>query len=243
MKKYLLIVLLILICTSVAFADEYVLIMSKDDNVCQYMHKLYNEDLKKYGEVRYDRHKEFNAIEWEDKNYYKISYGKKEYLDRMALISRFDINGDGKEETVVKWAGSYKGISSDHFYYFKNEDASLFKEDAFDVAILFNKAARSIGSGARYAYELKELPQFLYIGISDKEAKTYYSLGKYLYIHPFYFNGTYYLNIKDEVPSDIKRIYSGKFQVISKFTKDNQPKDVCYFIKTTECRKERKGNK
>ncbi|MBU2591144.1 MAG: hypothetical protein KKC21_03880, partial [Nitrospinae bacterium] len=46
---------------------KYVLIMSKDDNLCGHMLNLYNRDLDKYGEVRYNEHEEFNWIKWEDK--------------------------------------------------------------------------------------------------------------------------------------------------------------------------------
>ena len=41
--------------------------MSKNDNVCQHMLKLYNEDLKQYGQVKYDQHEEFKAIKWEER--------------------------------------------------------------------------------------------------------------------------------------------------------------------------------
>jgi hypothetical protein len=243
MKIKLLLIVFFLLLSSISWADEYVLVMSKDDNVCQYMHKLYNEDLKKYGEIKYDKHKEYDAIKWDNKKYYRMRDGKKEYpiqpyeSNTTVLISRFDINNDGKEETVIKHESYYKNILSDHLHYFKTEDASLFKEDAFDIAILYNKATGSIGNGSRYTYVLKELPQFIYLGVGDKEAKAYYSLGKYIYIHPFFFAGTYYLGINDEVPFDIKRIYSGKFLVILKYTKDNQIKDTCYFLKVSDCRK------
>ena len=51
MKRILLLVLISLSQFSTSFADEYVLVMSKDDNVCQHMLKLYNGDMEKYGET------------------------------------------------------------------------------------------------------------------------------------------------------------------------------------------------
>ena len=69
MKRILLLILIFFFLSSISFADEYVLVMSKDDNVCQHMLKLYNDDLKKYGEIKYSQHKEFNTIKWEKRNY------------------------------------------------------------------------------------------------------------------------------------------------------------------------------
>ena len=240
-KRNIFIVLFVLLLPAIGLADEYVLVMSKDDNVCQHMHRLYNDDLKKYGEIKYDQHAEFNAIEWEDKKFYRIVGDKKEYPKEpiesktTVQISYYDINNDGKKEIVIKDEGSYKGIPSDNLHFFKNEDVSLFQEDAFDIKILYNKATGNIRSGGRNTYELKELPEFIYSGIDDKDTNAYYSLGAYIYINPFSFAGTYYLNVKDDVPFDFKKMYSGKFLVILKYTKENQIKDICYFLKVSDC--------
>jgi hypothetical protein len=51
MKKRLLLILTFTLWSSACFADQYVLVMSKNDCVCHYMLKIYNEDLKKYGEI------------------------------------------------------------------------------------------------------------------------------------------------------------------------------------------------
>jgi len=239
--KKILLVLFLLFIPSLGFADEYVLVMSKDDNVCQHMLKLYNDDLKKYDMVKYDQHEEFNSIKWENKKYYRTHEDKKIYPVRSyeanttVLISEYDINNDGKKEIVIKHVSWYKSILSDQLHYFKNEDANLFKDDEFDIKVLYTNAAGSIGSGAQETYKLKELPQFLYLGIGSKESKAYYSLGKYLYIHPFFFDKTYYLDVKDEVPSDVRGIYSGKFLVIIKYAGDNKINDTCYFLKMSDC--------
>jgi len=234
---------------SIVFADEYVLVMSKEDNVCQHMLKLYNEDLKKYGVIKYDKHMEFNAIKWEEKKYYRMHEGKKEYpmppydLKTTVKISNYDINNDGRNEIVIMDTGYFRRILSDYLYYFKYEDADLFKKDEFDMSILGTKPTGRIVSGAGSNYELKELPKFIYPDTGDKESKAYYSLGRYLYIHPFYFDGTYYLEINDEIHFDTKGIYTSKFLIILKYTNENQLNDVCYFLKTSNCEKSRKGDK
>lgn len=246
MKKIVLVLILVLVPVF-SWADEYVLVMSKDDSVCQHMLKIYNEDLRKHGKIEYDQHEEFTAIKWEEKKYYTtFPDGKKHYSmspQETVLISRFDINNDGKEEVVVKKESFFKGISSENLYYFKGENADSFKNTEFDVYLLHTKAAGSIDSGPGNTYKLKELPQFLYLGIGDKESKAYYSLGVYLYLYPLFFKGTYYLDMKDEVPSDIQGIYSSRFLLILKYSKDNQPKDICYFLKTTNCKNNPGGGK
>ncbi len=230
MIKRLFLVFVLLLFPSISFADEYVLVMSKEDNVCQYMLKLYNEDLKKYGEVRYDEHEEFTAIKWEEKRYYTTRHGKKDYsiMDYgSVIISRFDINNDGKEEIIVKEEGSLKGILSENLYYFKGEDSDYFK-DEFDIKILYNKAIRKLAFTGGF-YDLKELPQFLYLGIGGKEVKGHYLLAGHFYINPFAFKETYYIDMKDN--EEI-----GNFLVILKYTKDNQIKDVCYYLKVSDCK-------
>ena len=100
MRRKIILVLILLVLPVVVWGDEYVLVMSKEDNVCQHMLGLYNEDLRKYGKIQYDEHEAFTVIKWEEKKYY-TTYpdGKKHYIDDgSVLMSRFDINNDGKEE-------------------------------------------------------------------------------------------------------------------------------------------------
>ena len=236
MKKRTLFVLILTFLFSPCFADQYLLIMSKNDCVCQHMLKIYNEDLRKYGEIKYDQHEEFKAIKWEEKKSYTTYHGEKRYFDSpqdTALISQFDINGDGTDEFVVKTKTFYRFMLSDGLYYFAGEDVNHFRDSEFYLSLL-RKATARLGGGPPHFYDLKELPQHLY-SFGGKEAKAYYSLGGYVHIHPFFFGGSYYLAIDDEVPEN-GNIYSSGFLVILKYSKDNQPKDTCYFLKP-DCRK------
>lgn len=233
MIKRLFLVFVLFLFPSISFADEYVLVMSKEDNVCQHMLKIYNEDLKKYGGIKYDEHEEFKAIKWEKKRYF-TTYpdGKKDYsiMDyRSVVMSRFDINNDGKEEIVVKFVGEWKGSPADSLYFFKKEYSDYFK-DEFDVKDLYLKAIGKVGTMVfeGNSYALKELPK-IFIGIiGDKEAYNHYSLGGHFYVDPFVFKEAYYINMRDD-SSEIK------FLVILKYTKDNQLKDTCYYLKVADC--------
>lgn len=235
MKKTFLFILFFILLSSISFADEYVLVMSKDDNVCQHMLKIYNDDLKKYGEIKYDLHKEFSTITWEKKKcYFLDNNGYKHYTD--VLMSKFDINNDGNKEIVIKDESvSIYGIEGHAVYFFKKEDSEYFKGNEFDGAV-FRRAIGKLETTVGDSYELKELPQFLYLGIGDKEAKSFYTLGIYLYLHPFFFKGNYYLDMNDNVP--YKGIYSTKFLVILKYTRDNQISDTCYYLKVSDCKNE-----
>lgn len=85
-----------------SMTDEYVLVMSKNEDVCHYMLNLYNNDLKKYGQVRYKLHKEFNWIKWEDKGIRLRPVSEPTYVMGIsARIALFDINNDSKDEVVL----------------------------------------------------------------------------------------------------------------------------------------------
>ncbi|MCL4536255.1 MAG: hypothetical protein M1610_01480 [Nitrospirae bacterium] len=246
MRRKIILVLILLVLPVVVWGDEYVLVMSKEDNVCQHMLGLYNEDLRKYGKIQYDEHEAFTVIKWEEKKYY-TTYpdGKKHYpmsLPDTVLISKFDINNDGKEELVVKDTVPVRGRPSESLYYLKNEDSVYFKDDEVDVKILYDKATGAVGTGAGGAFKanvyfLKKLPPF---GIRDIEPfkghLRYYSLGGWFILNPFVFKKAYYISMMDNDPSENK-----KFLVILKYSKDNQLKDICYYLKTLDC-KNKGGN-
>lgn len=239
MRKVLLVLVLFLL-PSICLADEYVLVMSKEDNVCQHMLKLYNEDLRKYGEVRYDEHEEFKAIKWEEKKYY-TTYpdGKKHYMDNgSVLMSRFDINNDGKEEIVLKFTQFFKREFADNLYFFKSEYSHFFK-DEFDVNGLHLKAIGKMGTMAFMGntYALKGLPQISEI-VGGKEVKLFYVMGGWFYVNPFVFKEASYIDMRDDDPPDSK-----KFLVILKYTKDNQLKDICYFLKAVNCKNKNQRRK
>ena len=47
MMRRIFLILILVLLPSICLSDEFVLVMSKEDNLCQHMLKLYNEDLKK----------------------------------------------------------------------------------------------------------------------------------------------------------------------------------------------------
>jgi hypothetical protein len=143
MKKRLLLILTFALWSSACFADQYVLVMSKNDCVCQHMLKIYNEDLEKYGEIKYDQHEEFKAIDWKKQESYLEYFGNGTLEEHDTLISKFDINNDGNPEIVIKDEHrTLRGIDSDAIYIFREKDFADFKDK-----IVINKrfAKKAIG--------------------------------------------------------------------------------------------------
>ncbi len=83
--------------------------------------------------------------------------------------------------------------------------------------------------GSLRVYYLKELPQTFIGIIGGKEAYNHYSVGSHFYVNPFNFKGAYYIDMKDMQRSP------DKWLVILKYAKDNQIKDICYFLKASYC--------
>ncbi len=108
MRKLLLASGLLMINTLLQ-ADAYLLVMSKDDNLCQNITSMFNKDLFEYKEVRLEDHKEFNAVVW-DKEFEFFDYPNDKRITEPRCNNSqsfgcknaiFDINNDGKDELVA----------------------------------------------------------------------------------------------------------------------------------------------
>ena len=231
MKTRFLLILFFIFLASVSFADEYVLVMSKDDNVCQHMLKLYNDDLKQYGEIRYSQHKEFNTIKWEKRNYL-YSFDDITTADIPILISKFDINNDGKPEIIVKDYGrGLKDRDSDRYYVFRESELNYFQNGVTINDAFKNRAIGIWGDFGKKpfeanVYELLEIPGPEMLEFEGRRIPVKYFLGGWFYFHPFLFGKKYFISM-----NDWQRDLVEKWEVVLSFTPENQLKDTCYFIK------------
>lgn len=239
MKKILFLLVLFFL-SSVCFADEYVLVMSKDDNVCQQMMKAFNEDLRQYGDIKFDQHEEFTAIKWEIKRRYRIDEkGERDYDDPAIrenfLLSSFDINNDGKNELVLKsYERGLKGNPSDNIYVFRTEDSGYFKEGVERKQEFYERAMSILGGAfgrepfSNNTYSLKEIPPMQVVPQLGKEknVKVYHFLGGWFYFNPFLYKGVYYVTMTDWQPHQV-----GKWLVILKLNPENKLQDSCYYRK------------
>jgi hypothetical protein len=144
MRKVILLLVLLLL-PSICLADEYVLVMSKEDNVCQHMLKLYNDDLKKNGEVKYDEHREFNWIRWEEKGIQRIPASGPPSMRINAKIALFDINNDSKDEVIIYSEGSLSNSPTDDYDIFRYDDLAILNE-IVDGRIYYEKRLKGFSS-------------------------------------------------------------------------------------------------
>jgi uncharacterized protein YecT (DUF1311 family) len=242
-------------------AVEYVLVMSKDDCVCQHMLKIYNDDLREYGEIKYDQHDEFKAIKWEKQESYREALYKSSVLKKHdTLISKFDINNDGSPEIIIKDEHrNLRLMDSDAIYIFREKDFADFKDK---IVINENFAKRAIGAWGWGAfgdetpfrgngYELHELPAYKVQTTPttpEKQFKYLYSLAGWFYFYPFIYQGKYFTSMHDWQPdvgkswdTEYENYVKKKWEVILLFTPENQLKDVCYLLKVSDC-KDKKGD-
>jgi hypothetical protein len=233
----LLSVFLALITPARCLADEYILIMSKDKSVCQNMLRLYNDDLRKSGEIQYEEHEEYTSIKWEEKKAFGFYQGVKNY--EYMLMSIFDINNDGKEEIVTKWTGYLRGYPKDTLHIFSKKDLDLFASD-FDLSLI-SKQIGNIGIDEpikRMLYELTEMPS-MQVEVSGKKNDINYSVGPLFSFQPFRFKGKYYIEMRD----DYGNPGGEDFLVILQYLKAKKFRDVCYYIKIKDCVPKRKEDK
>ncbi len=112
----------------------YVLVMSKDHELCNHMLQLFNEDLESYGwdgSNFHDRHEEFKRIPWEKARYFVESDGRVSYTDVEGAL--FDFNNDGTQDFVVHEKSSLSGMRADRLIMLDAEDSKrsndlLYKE-------------------------------------------------------------------------------------------------------------------
>ena len=94
---------------TLALAESYTLVMGKAAAVCQHMLNLFNEDMKNFGELKYDQHEEFTSIDW--------TLVLDDFCWR-THTAQFDIDNDGHEDVVLKHAACIRGRLSDSLYIY-----------------------------------------------------------------------------------------------------------------------------
>src|SRR3989442_11171344 len=87
--------------------------MSKDKELCTSMLKLFNEDMKKYGEIRYDQHEVFTRVSWQS---VELEEDKGSFFPYCSVVqkAKVDVNNDGQDERVINWSASSKKQPIDH---------------------------------------------------------------------------------------------------------------------------------
>ncbi len=104
--------------------ESYTLVMSKDDDLCNHMLQLFNQDLKHYGwqgDEHQEEHEEFKRVPWAPARFSSVINGRVEYTDAEGAL--FDFNNDGVQDFVVRWQASLSGHRADTLDIFDAEVA------------------------------------------------------------------------------------------------------------------------
>ena len=213
-KIIILVIVAMLLGAGVAWAGTatYKLVMSKDKEVCSGMLKLFNEDLKKYGEIRYEDHNIFTVIKWEKMDGFGEDF--KDRNCRRDRMARFDIGNTGKAKIVVKHSGCLRGNLSDDLYILDrdSESTSLQWSDVFESK---NKIHLT-GEG----YDLKQLlPEF------NMMPQVIGGVGV---LYPFLSGEVYYISMTD---------LRGELIVIGKYKQVQEVEEICYYHRKSMARR------
>lgn len=165
MKRLLLVSGLLLMVNTLLQADSYLLVMSKDDKLCQNITTMFNEDLFKHKEVRLKDHKEFNAVVW-DKEFEFFDYPNDKRITKPRCDNEqslgcknaiFDINNDGKEELVAFMDERLYGVAS------YNEIQWVAQDLNAPLEFHYVKRLQSLGGGITSTknFQYKELPKMV----------------------------------------------------------------------------------
>jgi len=235
MKRLLLVSGLLLMVNTLLQADSYLLVMSKDDKLCQNITTMFNEDLFKHKEVRLKDHKEFNAVVWDKEfEFYRASgdqdilYSEPRCDNEQSLGCKnaiFDINNDGKDELVAYLDERLYGTASyNQISYAPQEENGSLK---------FKYRQSTIVGDEHY----KEFPVQR---VAKDGFKFYITSSSFVLLRPFKVADTFYIatffntygrNNWDPYRYNSKNLNDNNMVSISKYDANNEQHDLCYMIR------------
>jgi len=210
MKRIMLMMVIVLLTgTGVAWGG-YKLVMSKDKELCTSVLKLFNDDIKKYRVIEYERHDIFKKVPWErveiDADRDDASYCS------VVLRAKFDINNDGQDEYVIKWSACMRGFAFDNLYIYPLDNEWVKKPIWKNMSLLGQDTSNKF-ENIRNSHELKELDPAKNDGLTASVGGTI--------LQPFIWGTTAYVVLTD--------LFHGRWIVIAKYIKGAEFKDICYF--------------
>lgn len=226
-------------------ADEYVLIMSKNDELCRYMQQLYNADLKKYGKFEYRKHKEFNWVKWTDKIItLRPASDQTSTMDISARISVFDINNDSKKEVILYSPSMLSNLDIDSYDVFEYDVLRMLKEsDTVDGDILYKRRMRSFLSSDGIpvnVYDISDeniikLPQLMQSSIrhtKERGDKIEYFVGWDHRIDFIKIKDKYFIAFDGYPSIGPKQNYDevGRYCLLSEYQQDNTLSCQCIYL-------------
>lgn len=84
---------------------------SRNDKLCVSLGRIINDDIKEYGETRFDQHDEF--VKWRDVEEVNIDRGDERKYRESVERADVDINNDGVVDQVIRTKWSMRGVLND----------------------------------------------------------------------------------------------------------------------------------
>lgn len=204
--------------------ESYTLLMSKDDELCNHMLQLFNEDLKKYGwngDKHQEEHEEFKRVPWQPARFSFDYHGQTQYTDVEGAL--FDFNNDGVQDFVVRWKASLSNARADSLSMLGSEMSKRANDLTSEE--LWNGENQISLAGNGYSYD-----QLAHLSEIDVDPRGFDPR----VFEPFIYRATAYLVMRD-LFEDI-RDHAG-YAVIAKYgggkfvARDVSGKmdNICYF--------------
>lgn len=210
MKRIMLILVVIMLAgTGVAWGG-YKLVMSKDKELCTSVLKLFNEDMKEYRAINYEKHEIFQKVPWERVEIDEDRGSLVPYCS-VVLRAKFDINNDGQDEYVIKWSACVRGFAFDNLYIYPL-DTKWVGRPTWPNLSLLRDTPDKFENGTN-VHELSELDP------AKNDGRTAAVGGTIL--QPLIWGTTAYVVLTD--------LFHRRWIVIAKYLKGSEFKDVCYF--------------
>jgi len=173
-----------LVGAGVAWAGNaaYKLVMSKDKELCTSMLKLFNEDMKKYGEIRYDQHEVFTRVSWQS---VEVEEDKGSFFPYCSAVqkAKVDVNNDGQDEWVIKWSACLKGQPIDHIYVFPSNTEWIQRPTWANLSLLGDAPNKFDGYGTNL--EPFIWGKTVFISMTSVYDSTWIVIAKYLHGEEF----------------------------------------------------------
>lgn len=227
--KSVLIFLILAMLPTISMADRYYLLMSKNDQLCQKVNRMFNSDLFHHKKVHLENHPEFNAFSWDKQfRFYNGRTGeliKKPRCDGRQSIgcknAIFDINNDGQDELVKFTEEMTYGIENQNMMSFV-----LPKQDAPND--FYYSESYNVGRNIT----LKHLPVQRIV----RDRKRYIFSSRFVLIRPFVVQKLTYVaiffnSVDEDAPWSLD-INEKNMVSIIQYDASNQPSDICYLFRT-----------
>lgn len=223
MKRIIILSLVLMLSAAgVAWAGQeaYKLVFSNDKELCPAILKLINDDLRSYGEIRYDDYEMFTTIKWEP--LIDVAKNSTDKTGVPTLMSSLDLNNDGRFEIVLKFSGYFKDRLLDWIEFLEVDLATLSRYDDYEIDK--NRAGRFPEEGSPpLATYMVRTP----IAGKHGEPLSGEGVGGWIVINPFIHKSVTYLAITDRGVTGTNS--SGEGFLVGKYKNARELDEVCYF--------------